>query len=171
MRKVIVSLLAWLFFATNAQAQNVSEQQQNIINQQQNQVIQNQKQFEREKELQVELKQADKEKKDSLEPNQWEIDNLSENDGKVIQNLRAIQCFRVRDIEFSKNRLLTKAEQNSLSQPYIGKCMTLDWIEKFSKEVTNYLIEKGNHWFPFSVEETEVARCVEAVEVAFNLHP
>ena len=56
MRKVIVSLLAWLFFATNAQAQNVSEQQQNIINQQQNQVIQNQKQFEREKELQVELK-------------------------------------------------------------------------------------------------------------------
>lgn len=143
MRKVIVSLLAWLFFATNAQAQNVSEQQQNIINQQQNQVIQNQKQFEREKELQVELKQADKEKKDSLEPDQWEIDNLSENDGKVIQNLRAIQCFRVRDIEFSKNRLLTKSEQNSLSQPYIGKCMTLDWIEKFSKEVTNYLIEKG----------------------------
>jgi hypothetical protein len=33
----------------------------------------------------------------------------------------------------------------------------------------NYLIEKGNQWFPFSVEETEVARCVEAVEVAFGL--
>jgi len=33
----------------------------------------------------------------------------------------------------------------------------------------NYLIEKGNHWFPFSVEGTEVARPVEAVEVAFGL--
>ncbi len=33
----------------------------------------------------------------------------------------------------------------------------------------NYLIEKGNHWFPFSVEEAEQAGRVEAVEAAFGL--
>ncbi|MFN5020783.1 MAG: hypothetical protein ACK5GP_03930 [bacterium] len=33
----------------------------------------------------------------------------------------------------------------------------------------NYLIEKGNHWFPFSVEEAEQAGRVEAVEAACGL--
>ena len=33
----------------------------------------------------------------------------------------------------------------------------------------NYLIEKGNQWFPFSVEGTEVAKRVEGVEVACGL--
>lgn len=33
----------------------------------------------------------------------------------------------------------------------------------------NYLIEKGNQWFPFSVEEAEQAGRVEAVEAACGL--
>lgn len=141
MKKIIFVLLL-IFFPLSAQAAS-DEGQQDIINQQQNQVIQNQKQIDREKELEAEMKRVKKEQAQQPEIDQWEIDNLSQNDGKVIQDFRAIQCFRIHNITFSANRLLSKSEEKALTEKYLGKCMTMDWITKFSKEVTNHLVEKG----------------------------
>ncbi len=140
MKKIIATFLL-LSCSVNAYAASESEQQ-NITNQQ-SQVIQNQKQIEQEKELQVELKQVvtDQTKKEATE--EFEKDDLSENDGKIVQNLRSIQCFRPHTITFSKNSLLTPAEEKSLSEKYLKKCLTLDWLPKFDKEVTDLLTDKG----------------------------
>lgn len=60
-----------------------------------------------------------------------------------MQNLRSIQCFRPRTISFSQNKLLTKKEEKSLSEKYLYRCFTLDWLPKFDKEVEELLHEKG----------------------------
>ncbi len=140
MKKIIATILL-LSCSVSAYAATESEQQ-NITNQQ-NQVIQNQRQIEHEKELQVELKQVitDQTKKEAEE--KFEQDDLSYNDGKVVQNLRSIQCFRPRIITFSKNNLLTSAEEKSLSEKYLNKCLTLDWLPKFDQEVADLLSSKG----------------------------
>lgn len=137
MKKIITILLLSLFPLT-AHASSEAEQQ-SIINQQ-NQVIQNQKQIERAKEIQIDLKQVDKEQKRIEEQ---EKDYLEKNDGKVVHDLRAIQCFRIQSISFSENKILSKFQERSLSKNYLGRCLTLDQILEFNKEVSNYLIAKG----------------------------
>ncbi len=140
MKKIIATFLL-LCLSFRAYAASESEQQ-NIINQQ-SQVIQNQKQIDQEKEIQVELKQVIKEQDAKEKEEEKFEDDLSENDGKVIQNLRSIQCFRPRTITFSKNNLLTSAEEKLLSEKYLNKCYTLDWLPKFDEEVAEVLSDKG----------------------------
>jgi hemolysin activation/secretion protein len=57
--------------------------------------------------------------------------------------LRSIQCFRPRTITFVQNKLLTSAEEKSLSEQYLNKCLTLDWLTKFDEEVAKILADKG----------------------------
>jgi hemolysin activation/secretion protein len=137
MKKIITILLLSLF-PLSAHAYSEAEQQ-SIINQQ-NQVIQNQKQIERAKEIQIDLKQIDKEQKRIEEQ---EKDYLEKNDGKMVHDLRAIQCFRIQTISFLENKILSKFQERSLSKNYLGRCLTLDQILEFNKEVSNYLIAKG----------------------------
>ncbi len=139
MKKIFLALMLTLLpFCALAASES-----ENIINQQ-NQVIQNQKQIDQEREIQLELKQVKKEQiakeqqEEELEP-----DDLSENDGKVVQNLRSIQCFRPREINFSKNQILSKDEEKSLSEKYLNRCFTLDWLPKFDQEVIELMTEKG----------------------------
>ncbi len=135
-------IAAFLVLCWPAIAYGASESA-NIVNQQ-SQVIQNQKQIEHENIIRVELNQIKKEQeKQERDDDDWEEDDLSQNDGKVVQNLRSIQCFRPRQIIFSDNQLLTAEEQNSLAQKYLNKCLTLDWVTKFDKEVEALLSEKG----------------------------
>lgn len=140
MKKIIVFFILACWSSALLAADN---EQQNIINQQ-NQVIQNQKQIEREEEVQVELKQIAKDRaEESEKEEEFEQDDLSENDGKVVQNLRSIQCFRPHKIIFSANKLLTEDEQKLLSEKYLHRCFTLDWLAKFNKEITSFLVSKG----------------------------
>lgn len=138
MKKIVFT---FLFFCCSARVYAASESE-NILNQQ-TQVIQSQKQIEYAQELQVEIKQIKKEQDDKEKEDELEKDELWENDGKVVQNLRSIQCFRPKSIAFSKNKLITADEEKSLTQKYLNRCFTLDWLPKFDREVTDLLVEKG----------------------------
>lgn len=142
MKKIIVVLLPALLLLCRPIFAYAASENDNITNQQ-TQVLQNQKQIENEKELRLELNQIKKEQEEIAKEEEPELDDLSENDGKVVQNLRSIQCFRPRKIIFLKNTLLTLSEEISLSQKYLNKCFTLDWLPKFDQEVANLLSSKG----------------------------
>ncbi len=127
--------------AANANAASESER----IASQQTQVIQNQKQIDQEREIQVDLKRVKQEEelREKKEDEDFEEEELSKNDGKIVQNLRSIQCFRPREIIFSQNELMTAEEQKSLSEKYLNKCFTLSWLTKFDQEVEELLTQKG----------------------------
>lgn len=139
-RKIKFSALffCYLIFSTPSFSQSASEQQ-NIINQQ-NQIIQNQQQTEREKERQKELSEVKKEQQKIELEEQFGIEK---NDGKIVQDLRTIQCFRINKIEFSENKILSRWQENSLTKKYRGQCLTIAQISEIGKEITNYLVEEG----------------------------
>jgi len=141
MKKIIAT---FLLFCCPLGAYGAESEQQNIANQQ-SQVIQNQKQIEQEKEIQVELKKVVKEQDDKEKEKEkdLEADELWEDDGKIVQNFRSIQCFRPRTITFSKNQILTANEEKLLSEKYLNKCLNLSWLPHFDKEVRDLLVEKG----------------------------
>ncbi|NBV07197.1 MAG: ShlB/FhaC/HecB family hemolysin secretion/activation protein [Proteobacteria bacterium] len=134
-------LIAILFLCCCFSQAYAASEADNIANQQ-GQVIQNQKQIDRQKELQVELKQVTKDQAIKGEEEELEED-LSENDGKIIQNLRSIQCFRPQKITFLGSKLLTAEEEKSLSEKYLDRCFTLAWLKKFDQEVDQVLFDKG----------------------------
>ncbi len=110
----------------------------------QNQVIQSQKQFDRAMEQKAELKKLEKDRIEfeSLEKEDLERD-LGENDGKVVQNLSQIQCFRINKINFSSNKILTNRQAKFLTEEYLGKCLTISQVSGIAKKLGDYLINNG----------------------------
>ncbi len=139
MKKIILTLL-FLFFSYSASAQSVEEQ--NSITNQQNSAIQSQKQIDIARDLQKELRQINEDHVKQIDEENDE-DDLDENDGKIVQNYRAIQCFRINKITFSKNSLLSLSQENMLTKNYIGQCLTLHRAVKLGKEVTEFLFGLG----------------------------
>lgn len=140
MKKIFLAL----FLICCASTSYGASESENISNQQ-SQAIQTQQQIEHGKELQIELNQVaqEQEKKEKEAEEDLEEKELSENDGKIVQNLRPIQCFRPREITFSENKLLTAAEEKSLTEKYLNRCFNLAWLQKFDREVTQFLASKG----------------------------
>lgn len=143
MKKIITIFFLATFFLVlisfSARAAISDQEQQNAISNQ-NQVIQRNEQIEQEKVKEKDLKQVEKEKKDI---DQEEEEELELEAGKVVQNLRSIQCFRVNKIIFSPNKILPKEQEKILTSEYIGKCLTLYQITKLNKKISDYLVEEG----------------------------
>lgn len=111
---------------------------------QQNRVIQNQERIEREKLLQQELRRIEIERQNIAKIARKKKLSAEEfaDDGKIIQNLSKIQCFRINKINFTKNKILSKKEEEFLKQKYLGRCLIIEQIEYLTKEINNYLLKK-----------------------------
>jgi hemolysin activation/secretion protein len=145
MRKLVTTflLLFALVFSIEARAQITPGEQQNIINLQ-DQIIQRQEQIESDKVKQRELKQVAKEKQEIIkEEAQEELDEFIAEDGKIIQDYRRIQCFRVQEITFLENRLIPKNLESDLTKDYVGKCLNVEQITQLNEEITNYIVAEG----------------------------
>ena len=106
----------------------------------QNRQIQRQQQLERGAAEQKELQRVQKEAKEFEE----EFDeNLEQESGKVVQDLRSIQCFRINQIDFSPNKVIPKLVEHSFTKEYLGKCLTINQMIKLRKNLSNYLVDKG----------------------------
>ncbi len=127
-----LTTLALALFACNSQAASDSDQ-----------IMQRQQQFERDQIHQKEIKQVEKELERIEQIENEEQQNLTKESGKVVQDLRAIQCFRIREIKFSSNQIISKFRSKILTKDYLGKCLNLSQISELNQKISNYLAESG----------------------------
>jgi hemolysin activation/secretion protein len=145
MRKLITAFLLLFVFVISspAKAQISEQEQKNIINIQ-DQILQRQGQIESNEVQQKELKTLARDKEKIIKQEEEEdIEDFSQEDGKIIQNYRRIQCFRVNEITFSENEIISKGEEDRLVANYLGRCLNLEQISDLSKEITNHLVTEG----------------------------
>jgi hemolysin activation/secretion protein len=155
MKKLITT--CFFLFCANAFAQNINNNlQQNIINQQ-NQILQRQNQEELDFVRQKELKKLsqDKEKfvKEEKEEFDIEEEKLRLQDGKIVQDYTNLRCYHIDKIEFSKNKLISKSQENKLIATRQNKCLSSAQIIDLANEITNYLIAQG-----YSTSRAEVPK-------------
>ncbi|MBM5782457.1 MAG: ShlB/FhaC/HecB family hemolysin secretion/activation protein [Pelagibacterales bacterium] len=161
MKRIFTTVLLILLFNCSfamAQGDNIDLQ---------NQAIQSQRQFDRAMEQKAELRQLEKDRIEfeSLEKEEVEKE-LSQNDGKVIQNLSQIQCFRISQIRFSANKILSNRQAKSLTESYLGKCLTISQVSEIGKKVGDYLVNKG-----FLTSRVEIpAQTLESGVLQINIH-
>ena len=127
-----LTTLALALFAFNSQAASDSDQ-----------IMQRQQQFEQDQIHQKEIKQVEKELERIEQIESEEQQKLSKESGKIIQDLRAIQCFRIREIKISPNKILSKFRIKILTEDYLGKCLNLDQISELNQKISDYLTESG----------------------------
>ncbi len=137
MKKLLTTLFITLL-PLNAYAVSESEQQSIISDQ--NRLIQRDQQFEIDKIEKKDLKQVEQNRKEFDEE---EIQEFEEDDGKIVQNLRRLRCFRIDKIIFSTNKILSKKDEKNLVQDYVGKCISLWQITKINKKISDHLIASG----------------------------
>lgn len=147
MRKLITTalFLSNFIFLNQALAQNLAPaEQENIINLQ-NQILQRQEQIERDVKQKKELKEVAIDKKESLskEDDVEEEKELESEAGSVVQKYRSLRCHRIKEINFSQNNLISKAQEREFTQHYVNKCLSVEQITDLAQEVTNYLVEQG----------------------------
>ena len=106
----------------------------NVVNEQ-NRVIQNQQQFEQDKQYKSELQNMDIERKSQAMEDVLAADVVND---KILNK----RCFEASKITFIKNQIITKEEEKGLTLDFIGKCMSLQDIEKLLKKISDYLSEK-----------------------------
>lgn len=141
-RKLITTLFFAFFAALPAHAQVTQEQQETITNIQ-NQIIQRQNQIEKEEVKQRDMQQVAKDREGLEQEELEEFDELEAEAGKVVQNYRRIQCFRIDEILFSKNSLITKEQEKRFTKPYLKRCLITEQISQLSQEITDYLNQQG----------------------------
>lgn len=140
MKKYLFVTLLFTIFPLNVYA--ISEQeQQNAINNQ-NILIQRDQQNFQEKIKEKDLQQVEKDQKESEEQEE-DYEELKEQEGKVIQDLRALQCFRIKKIIFSENEIIEKIYEENFSKEYLGKCVSIRQISKLSKKISDHLVNEG----------------------------
>lgn len=127
-----LTILALALVAFNSQASSDTDQ-----------IMQRQQQFEQDQIHQKEIKQIEKEWERFEQIEKEEQQNLSKESGKIIQDLRAIQCFRIHEIKFSANKIISKFRTKILSKDYLGKCLNLNQISELNQKISNYLTESG----------------------------
>lgn len=137
MKKLLTTLFITLI-PLNVYAVSESEQQSIISDQ--NRLIQRDQQFEIDKIEKKDLKQVEQNRKEFDEEDAQE---LEEEEGKIVQNLRRLRCFRIDKIIFSPNKILSKKDEKNLVQDYVGKCISLWQITKINKKISDHLIAAG----------------------------
>jgi hemolysin activation/secretion protein len=148
MKKLITTFFLSFFaifsiFTIEARAQISGQEQQNIINIQ-NQILQRQGQIERDLTIRKELKQVAKEKKKIIkEEREKELRELEDESGKIIQNYHRIQCFRIKEVIFLNNKIISESSKSKLVQGYSGQCLTLDQISDLADNITDFLVADG----------------------------
>jgi len=147
MRKLVTTilLLTNFVFANQALAQSVAPvEQENIINLQ-NQILQRQGQIERDVKQKQELKEIAIDKQESLriEEDQDEEKELESEAGSVVQKYQSLRCHRIKEINFSQNKLISKSQEREFAGHYVNKCLSVEQISDLAKEITNYLTEQG----------------------------
>lgn len=144
MKKIITAYFLLAF--SSAFAQNLDGDLQNIINQQ-NQILQRQNQENADFTRQKELKKLFKDKEDFLrkekERYDLEEEKFHHQDGKLLQEYSSLRCYRISEIIFSKNDLISKDKENELILPYINACLSASQIIDFTNKITNYLVDEG----------------------------
>ena len=108
--------------------------------QEQNRQIQFQQQLERGAAEQKELQRVQKDVKEFEEERD---EDLEQESGKVVQDLRSIQCFRINQIDISPNKVIPKLVEYSFTKEYLGKCLTINQMIKLRKKLANYLADNG----------------------------
>ena len=120
----------------------ISEQEQQDASSNQNRLIQRENQLNEGKIKEKDLQQVEKDQKEAAEMEEND-DDFDDQDGKVVQDLSPIQCFRVNKIIFSPNKIIGKSYEKKFTNTYIGKCITLRQIAKFSKKLSDHLTDEG----------------------------
>ncbi len=107
----------------------------------QNRLMQRQQQIERGEAEQKELKRVQQEEQEFEEGG--EDEELEKESGKVVQDLRSIQFFRIREINLSQNKIIPKIVEKSFTDEYLNQCLTINRIIKLRKKLASYLVDKG----------------------------
>jgi hemolysin activation/secretion protein len=140
MKKILCTTLLLILFPLNVYAISEQEQQDAINNQ--NILIQRDQQNFQEKIKEKDLQQVEKDQKEAEEQEE-DYEELKEQEGKVIQDLRVLQCFRIKKIIFSENEIIEKIYEENFSKEYLGKCVSIRQISKLSKKVSDHLVDEG----------------------------
>lgn len=127
-----LTILALVLLAFNSYAASDSDQ-----------IMQRQQQFEQDQIHQKEIKQIEKEWERFEQIENEEQQNLNTESGKIVQDLRAIQCFRIREIKFSSNKIISQFRSKILTKDYLGKCLNLGQISELNQKISNYLTDSG----------------------------
>ena len=90
--------------------------------------------------LERQINQQEIQKRIENSPSTLEIQQ-SESNEVLIQNQQ--QCFKLTEISFINAKLLSKREQDKLTKPFVGKCITLDTIQHIMRQTTNYYTKRG----------------------------
>ena len=150
-------LLTSLFFLASFSA-FAAEDKQQIINQQ-NKIIQRQQQFEVEKERQKQFQQIDKDQKEAQE------EDLEISESGIVQDLSKIQCFRIKKIIFSDNKIISKLQENILTQGYLNKCLVTKQIRKLNKIISDYLTDQGFVTSSSSIPAQDLSKGTLKIEI------
>lgn len=171
MRKLITTalFLSNFIFLNQALAQSVAPpaEQESIINLQ-NQILQRQEQIERDVKQKRELKEVVIDKQESLrkiEDEDVEEKELESEAGSVVQKYRALRCHRIKEIKFSENKLISKAQEGEFVAHYVNKCLSAQQITELAQEVTNYLVDQGYTTSRAEIPEQNLANQVLSVEI------
>ena len=101
----------------------------------QNRVIQNQQQFEQDNQRKTELQNTEVERKDEA------MEGKMIGKAPVDKDLSK-RCFPVTKITFTKNKILSKTEENFLTQNIVGECLAPKEIDQLVKKISDHLVDK-----------------------------
>lgn len=137
MKRIFTTILLFFVSISFAKAETENSNQQD-------QVIQSQKQFERANEQELELKQLEKDRLEFEGKKREETEeSFLENDGKIVQDFSAIQCFRINKINFSPNKILSKIVENKITKEYLNRCLAISQVVELAQDITNHFVEQG----------------------------
>jgi len=141
---ILVSISSLLCNSSLAQSLDTSIANQNQLNQQQQQL---QQQLIRQRKLDKIFKEQEELKKEKQKDKAIiEEEILSEQDGKIVQDLKFIQCFRINKISFffTKNKqIISHRQQKLLAKNYLKKCLNNEQIIELNNSVNNFLKNQG----------------------------
>ena len=126
----LLSLFLLLIYTPSSYAAEID----NVVSEQ-NRVIQNQQQFEQDKQRKGELQNMEVERKDQAAEEAATTESV---EGKNLSK----HCFEVTKITFTKNKILSKKEEENLAKNLVGQCLTPQEVNQLLKKISDYLVEK-----------------------------
>ncbi len=132
----------------------------------QDRILQRYQQFERDKINQKDIKRTEEEQK-KIEEEKSDI-IFEDQKGKVVQDFKDVQCFRINKINFSNNKIIPKIREFLITKKYLGRCLNFDQIAAIKRKTSDYLAKKGYSTSTVAIPQQSLMDGVLKVEIIEN---